>query len=331
MQSLIVELIAGPWAIVPGRLQFVRAALEALASGHGLESTPQARTYAAASATSRRPTGNGAITVLPVYGVLVQRTDARGEAFGLLSLWHFTQMFRAALADDSVDGLLLDIDSPGGSVYGIAELAEEIYRARTRKPIAAIANSLAGSGAYWIASAASEFFVTSGGEVGSIGVVAAHQDVSKSLERAGISTTLIKAGKYKTEGSPFGPLGADARQHMQSRVNEYHRMFVDAVAKYRGITASMVRQGYGQGRVLDAQSAKDEGMVDAVATLDEVVRRLAQRIGRDKMIRVPSRAATLQERARVISALSRPPSTRESRKAAYAAAARHREIDLLAL
>ncbi|PMS19190.1 peptidase S49 [Trinickia dabaoshanensis] len=331
MQPSIAELIAGPWAIVPNRLQFVRAALEASAAGHGLDSTPHARIYGAISARNCRPTGNGAIAVLPLYGVLAQRTDARGEALGFVSLWRFTQAFRAALADDSVGGILLDIDSPGGSVYGVAEVAEEICRARERKPIFAIANSLAAAGAYWLASAASEVYVTSGGEVGSIGIVAAHQNLSRSLERAGISTTLIKAGNYKTESSPFAPLNADARQHIQSRVNEYHRMFVDAVAKHRGVTASMVHQGYGQGRVLDAQTAKHEGMVDGVTTLDEVVRRLAQRIGRDKTIRVPSRAATLQERAWVISALSRPSLTGESRKATYDATARHREIDLLAL
>jgi len=205
MHPSITELIAGPWAIDPGRLLFVHAALEALAAGHGLDSTPHARVYGAISATNRRPTGTaGAIAVLPVYGVLAQRTDARGEALGFVSLWRFTQAFRAALADDAVSGIVLDFDSPGGSVYGAAELAEEVYRARMRKPIAAIANSLAGSGAYWLASAASEVYVTSGGEVGSIGIVAAHQNVSQGLERAGISTTLIKAGKCKPKAARSG-------------------------------------------------------------------------------------------------------------------------------
>lgn len=330
MQPSITELIAGPWAIDPGRLLFVRASLEALPAGHGIEPTPQARICAAASATNRYPTGNGAITVLTLYGVLAQRTDARGEALGFVNLCRFTQAFRATVADGSVGGVLIDIDSPGGSVYGVAELAEEIYRARSCKPIFAIANSLASSGAYWIASAASEFYATPGGEAGGIGIVAAHQDVSKSLERAGISTTLIKAGKYKTEGSPFGALGTDARRHMQSRMDEYYRMFVDAVAKHRRVSASMVRRGYGQGRVLDAQTAKDEGMVDGVATLDEVVRRLAQRIDRDRTVRAPSRAATLQGRERLISALSRPPSGAAPRRTTSAVALR-REIDLLTL
>lgn len=172
--------------------------------------------------------------------------------------------------------------------------------------------------------------MTPGGEVGSIGIVAAHQDVSKGLERAGIETTLVKAGKYKTEGSPLGPLGADAQRHMQSRVNEYFRMLVGAIAKHRGVPESAVRHGYNQGRLLDALAAEAEGMIDGVATLDEVVRRLAQRIGRDQTVRTPSRAAMLQERARPISALSHPPSGAAPRRTTSAVALR-REIGLLTL
>lgn len=307
MQPSIAELIAGPWAIDPGRLQFVRAALEALAAGHGLASMHQARTYAAC-ATIRRPTGNGAIAVLPLYGVLAQRADARGEAFGLLSLWHFTQAFRAALADDTIGGIVIDVDSPGGSVYGVMELAEEIYRSRTRKPIFAIANSLAASGAYWIASAASEFYVTPGGEVGSIGIVAAHQDVSKGLERAGISTTLVKAGKYKTEGSPFGPLGVNAKQHMQSRVNGYYRMFVGAVAKHRNVPESTARSGMGQGRLLDAERSTRESMVDGIATLDDVMLRLSQRVahGRANAAMLPSLGRSPETQHRLLTPKGAP-------------------------
>lgn len=330
MQTSIAELIAGPWAIVPGRLQFARAALEALAAGHGLDSMPQARIYGAISATNRRPTGNGAIAVLPLYGVLAQRTNALGEALGFVSLLRFSQALRAALADDSVGGLVLDIHSPGGSVYGVAELAEEIYRARTRKPIFAVANSLAASGAYWIGSAVTEFYATPGGEAGSIGVVATYQNLGKALEREGIETTLVSAGKFKTEGNPFTPLGTDARQHMQSRVNEYYEHFVAAVAKHRRVTESTVRNGMGQGRLLDAQAAKAEGMVDGVATLDEVARRLAQRICQGEPARSSTRAAQVQGRQRISDAPIRRPSS-GLRRPGGLATVRRREIELLSL
>lgn len=210
MQCAIAKILSTPWAVLPDRLPFIRAAL-ASAARHTPE--PQeapclVRTEATISATRRQPGNTSVIAVLPFYGVAVQRADAVGEAFGLLSLGRFTQAFRTALADHAVGAILIDIDSPGGSAYGVAELADEIYRGRARKPIAAIANSLAASGAYWVASAADEFYVTPpGGEVGSIGVVTAHQDVSKALRTAGVETTLISAGKHKTEGNPFEPLG----------------------------------------------------------------------------------------------------------------------------
>jgi signal peptide peptidase SppA len=234
---------------------------------------------------------NGSIAVLRLYGVLVPRASDFSEQFGLAGVQRFTQDFRAALADDSIGGILIDIDSPGGSVYGVMELADEIYRARGRKPVFAVANSLAASGAYWIASSASEFFVTTGGEIGSIGVTDLHTDVSGALNKAGIRMTLVSAGKYKTEGNSFGPLTGEARAAMQARIDAYYGAFTRAVARNRGVDVATVRDGMGEGRVLSAQVAKAENMVDGVATLDEVVRKLAWQFGQGKQAAPPSRAA----------------------------------------
>lgn len=324
MQHAIAEMLSGPWAILPDRLPFVRAALLDVLGGQ--DAMAQARTHAAANAAARRRQAcNDAIAVLSFYGVAVQRTDAMGESVGLVSVQRFTQAFRTTLADQAVRGIVIDIDSPGGSVYGIGELAEEIYRWRTRKPIFAIANSLAASGAYWIASAASEFYVTPGGEVGSIGVIAAHQDFSKALGEAGVETTLISAGRYKTEGNPFQPLGSDARAATQQRIDGYYRAFVAAVAKHRNVPESAVRHGYGQGRVLDAQAAKDGGMIDGMATLDEVIGKLARRVGQGK-----ATGRSMQAREHRIEASSRRQSS-EPPPAATRTAAHERVIQLLCL
>ncbi|MBF4014828.1 S49 family peptidase [Burkholderia pseudomallei] len=330
MQQDIAEVLSGPWAILPDRLPFVRAALLDVRSG-GQRAIPQARTYAAANdATRRRQASNDAIAVLPFYGIAVQRTDAMGELLGLVSVQRFTQAFRAALADQAVRGIVIDMDSPGGSAYGVAELADEIYRSRARKPIFSVANSLAASGAYWIASAASEFYVTPGGEVGGIGVHDMHRDFSKGLEKAGIETTLIAAGKFKTEGNPFHPLGTNARAAMQKRVDGYYRSFVAAVAKHRNVPESAVRNGMGQGRVFGAERGLRENMVDGFATLDDVVRMLARRIGQGKAAAPSPRATQLHARQRVIEALSRRPSSGPPRTA-MPAAARECVIDMLSL
>lgn len=218
---------------------------------------------------------------------------------------------------------------PEAASTALLRLAAEIYRARARKPVFAIANSLAASGAYWIATAASEFYVTPGGEVGGIGVHDIHTDLSRALENAGISTTLISAGKYKTEGNPFQPLGADARAAMQKRVDGYYRAFVAAVARHRDVPEPAVRNGMGQGRLLGAGSAKHENMVDGIASLNDVACQLARRVG-DKSARPSARSVQSQARQRVIEASShRLP--RDVLGAAGLAAARRREIELLSL
>jgi signal peptide peptidase SppA len=218
-----------------------------------------------------------------------------------MSIQRFTQSFRAALADESVGGILIDIDSPGGSVYGVQELANEIYNARGQKQIFAIANSLAASAAYWIGSAASEFYATPGGEAGSIGVFAAHQDFSKALESEGVKTTLVSAGKYKVEGNPYGPLGDEARAHMQSRIDSYYGAFTRAVAKNRGVDVATVREGMGQGRTFGASDAKAAGMVDDVATFDQVLSRMAKAIGGNSSKKA-NRAAAMQRDIDILNA-----------------------------
>jgi signal peptide peptidase SppA len=193
---------------------------------------------------------------------------------GSTSTQQFSAVLRQMLADDTVGQILIDIDSPGGSVYGVSELAGEIVKARAQKPVIAVANSLAASAAYWIGCSASEFYVTPGGEVGSIGVWQAHFDYSKALEEDGVKPTLISAGKFKVEGNPYVPLDEHAQAFMQSRVDDYYNAFVEAVAVGRGVSISDVRNGMGEGRVLGAEAALAMNMVDGISTFDEVLSKM---------------------------------------------------------
>jgi signal peptide peptidase SppA len=207
------------------------------------------------------------------------------------------------VADDSVGGILIDIDSPGGSVFGVQELANEIYQARSQKPVIAIANSLAASAAYWIGSSASELYVTPGGEVGSIGVFAAHQNRAKALEAQGVETTLISAGKYKVEGSPFGPLSDEAKAFMQTRIDAHYGAFTRDVARNLGTNVDAVRSGMGEGRTLGAQAAKAAGMVTGVMTFDQVLQKMARDISAGKSnARAGSRAAAMRRDIDILSA-----------------------------
>lgn len=280
-QMLIAEFLATPWALMPERLnavtavmarwsQNVQASADVLAAIDADRSVRDARRQAATAVSS------GGIAVLPLYGVVTQRGNMVDDVSGpgSVSTQQFASALRQALADDTVSQILIDIDSPGGSVYGVSELADEITQARSQKPVVAVANSLAASAAYWIGCSASEFYVSPGGEVGSIGVWQAHFDHSQALAAEGVKPTLISAGKFKVEGNPYAPLDDDAQAFMQSRVDDYYASFTKAVARGRGVPIAQVREGMGQGRVLGADAAMAQNMVDGVATFDDVVRKM---------------------------------------------------------
>lgn len=228
-QLLVAEFLATPWALMPERLSALAAVVMRWSGGIAAESENMIRIQAdRVIRESRRQSASaqstGGIAVLPLYGVVTQRGNMVDDVSGpgSTSTQQFCTKLRQLLADDTVGQILIDIDSPGGSVYGVAELADEIQCARSQKRIVAVANSLAASAAYWIGCAASEFYVTPGGEVGSIGVWQAHQDYSQALDEAGVKTTLISAGKFKVEGNPYSPLNDEAQSFMQSRSKVRH-------------------------------------------------------------------------------------------------------------
>jgi len=178
--------------------------------------------------------------------------------------------------DPGIKSILFDIDSPGGSVYGVQELADRIYSMRGRKPMTAVANSLMTSAAYWIGSAADHIAITPGGVLGSIGVYAMHMDYSKANEQEGVKPTYIFAGKHKVEGNFDEPLADEARGRMQAMVDETYDRFVSGVARNRNINAADVLRDYGEGRWFTAAEAKRRGMADSIHTFDDTVRMMAQ-------------------------------------------------------
>ncbi len=272
---LVAEFATMPWALMPERIKAYAQILARREAGvpRAMEDDAGERISAwDARKAQAAKQATGGIAVLPLYGTVVQRANMMTDWCGGTSTQQFTQAFREAMADDTIGAILIDIDSPGGSVYGVAELADEIFKARSQKLIIGYANSLAASAAYWIGAACSEMWVTPGGEVGSIGVWMAHEDWSKAMEEDGIKTTLISAGKYKTEGNPYQPLDPEAQAFMTSRVNDYYAAFTKGVARGRNVGIAAVREGMGQGRVLGADAAKAENMVDGIGTFDEVVK-----------------------------------------------------------
>jgi len=281
---LIRLALEQPWAVTPRMLQVIQGILAERLSGN----LPSADVIAGRiaeerdlhAATARQGGGRvGAIAVLPIYGVLMQRADMMMEMSGGTSTESLSKAFRALMADPSVGTIVLDIDSPGGGVYGVQELAEEIMKARGQKRVVAVANSMAASAAYWLAVVAEEIVVTPGGEVGSIGCYMIHEDWSGAYEQAGVAPTIIQFGENKTMGTDVAPLSEEAREYFQARVDRYGEAFVAGVAKARGVSRATVMKDFGQGKMFGAKDAVALKMADRIGTLEETLVRLAGRAG----------------------------------------------------
>lgn len=275
--NLLNRFAKTPWAILPEKLAEIKQILVAHVAGEEIEAeawTPERQAFEARVAEARAASGNG-IAVLPIFGIISHRMNLMTQMSGGTSIEKFMKEFRAAMADQSIGTIVMDMESPGGTVFGTPEAADEIFAARAQKRIVAVADTYAASGAYWLATAAEEISVMPSGQVGSIGVYTVHDDFSKRLEMEGIKTTYISAGKFKTEGNPDQPLTEEARAAIQAEVDAYYEIFIKAVARGRGVKPSEVRAGFGEGRMVLAKDAIKMGMADRIETFDEALSRLA--------------------------------------------------------
>ena len=269
-------LCSSAWAIQPEYLSSMLADIERLGQGgataeHATEALKAATEIEAARRQQIAASTGGAVVVLPLYGVITQRSNWMSYYFGGTTTESFAMQFRQALADPNVTAIVIDVDSPGGSVAGVDELASEIYSARGKKTIVAISNTLNASAAYYISSQASELWVSPSSLTGSIGVYNTHIDQSKALETYGIKVTLISAGKFKTEGNSYEPFTEEAQAAAQVLVSGYYTAFVKAVARGRGVKMADVTSGFAEGRVVMAAQAVDFNMADKVGTLDGIL------------------------------------------------------------
>jgi signal peptide peptidase SppA len=246
-----------------GRGMDAQTAVDVKASRDALE----ARRAEASSA----PAG---VAVIPVLGVLMPRASMIDESSGISSPESIGRSIDRALADAGVKTIVLDVNSPGGAVAGIPELAAKIRAAREQKQVVAQISYQAASAAYWLASQADEIVVSPSGEVGSIGVYAMRQDLTEAAKKDGVAVTLVSAGKFKVEDNPFVPLSDDARANLQSYVDAAYGDFTNDVAKGRGVSAATARGAkFGEGRMKRATDAVASGMADRVATMDETLAR----------------------------------------------------------
>lgn len=211
------------------------------------------------------------VGVVALEGVIFSRVDL-GRM--VRSPEGFRRDVEQAIADPELDAVVIDVRSPGGATWMLADTHEKLMRLRGQKPVIAVVESIALSAAYWLVSAADEIVVAPGAEVGSIGVWTQHVDMSAMLDAEGVKVSVIQRPNTKAELHPAIPLSDEARAHEQALVDTAYRRFVADVAKGRGVRAGEVESEFSPGRTEEARQAVSLRMADRVGTLEDTVKRL---------------------------------------------------------
>jgi signal peptide peptidase SppA len=230
------------------------------------------------------------VAIIGVSGTLVKKASWLDAASGMQSYESIRADFQDAVRDPRILGILLDVDSPGGEVGGLFDLADEIYNARAEKPCMAISDDDAFSAAYAIASSAQRLFVTRTGGVGSVGVIALHLDQSGFDEKAGRKYTAIYAGARKNDFNPHEALSGSAKDELQSEIDRLYDMFVGTVARNREMKPALVRNT--EAGLYYAEKAISAGFADQVGTFDDALDAVLEAATARKQTRVAASAAT---------------------------------------
>lgn len=236
------------------------------------------------------------VAVIPVHGVLVPRSANLEMCETMTSYEGLRRDIRAAVNDPAIERIALDIDSPGGSVAGAFELADDIRAMAAQKPITGVINFMGYSGGYLIASACSDIVVSRTSGVGSIGVIASHMDRTALNEKLGVKVTTVYAGAHKNDLTPHEPISEQSLKVLTDLVNEGYDMFVSAVADYRSMTATAVRAT--EAGLYRGDAAIKAGLADRLQSPQDAIDGIAHAVATDRAQRSASRisvrAAALQ-------------------------------------
>ena len=263
---MYISELSGAWAISREKFNEIRALCEKKedAARNAFDSFKRGQDFDVV---------NG-VAVLPLTGVLTRGFDLFTVFLGGTSTEMFQRDFLSAVNNPDIKAIILDVDYPGGMVNGTSELANVVFGSRGKKPIIALANGNALSAAYWIASAADKVFISGGtSQVGSIGVVATHVDISEAERMRGIKTTEIASGKFKRIDTQHLPLSEEGKQTIQETVDALFAAFIGEVSSFRNISTKLSEEVTG-GKVFVGLQGMRAGLADGVSSLDALINSL---------------------------------------------------------
>ncbi|MBC6295969.1 signal peptide peptidase SppA [Listeria sp. FSL L7-1517] len=208
--------------------------------------------------------GPSRIAVLSVDGT-IQDTGESSSLFGETGYNHsfFMDQLEQVRFDDSIRGVLLYVNSPGGGVMESAQIRDKILQIKKERsiPVYVSMGSMAASGGYYISAPADKIFASKETLTGSLGVIMQGYDYSELMKKLGISDNTIKSGTHKDIMSPTRPMTDEEKKIMQSMIDDSYNEFVHVVASGRGMSEEQVRK-IADGRIYDGRQAKENGLID---------------------------------------------------------------------
>lgn len=269
MPSPILSVMREPWAIKPDKLELINAVVNRHFSGEKIDISA----FAGNNTTAQKnyEVLNG-VAIIPIFGVIARRANLFSDISGGASAEIFMRDLQTAVNDRSVQSILLHIDSAGGTVQGTEQAMQAVIAAKAVKKVVALADGCMCSAAYWIASAASEIFIADETTMtGSIGVICQHIDQSAADTQAGLKVTSIYAGKYKNTGTPNAALSSEDLSVLQADIDALYSVFVDSVAKNRGVTSAQAQEKMADARVFIGSAGITAGLIDGKKSLNEII------------------------------------------------------------
>ena len=272
---MILDRIKAPWAIRPTTYDLMWGIYERWTRG---EAVPSFEKPVRAQAIEDRADSqyeaiidNDGIATVAIVGPLSKKMNLVTDFSGGTSTQRLEAVVQKLGGMSECKAIIYMIDSPGGEVDGTMALAETLAAVREKKLTYAVVDGQMCSAAMWLGAAAAKqiFAVSRTCDIGSIGVVARHTDMSVRENMAGIKTTLITSGRYKAEPNPYQPLSTDGRAVLQDMVDKILQEFVSDVSTYRGMPKEKIA-AVADGRVWMSVDAQERGLIDGIKKLSEV-------------------------------------------------------------
>lgn len=268
--TLLREAVASDWWLMAEHHEPL------IASFNQFEGTePEAGSWIDEMIAERMPKlamGDDGVGEISVDGPMMRRIPKIGYLFGLVGMNDVQALVEEAMGNDQCRALMLDINSPGGTVAGTPELADAVWACSQRKPTMAHVSGIMGSAAYYVGSQAQMIYASPSANVGSIGVMLAIANRQKMLERFGVKVELMtnEGADYKLVGNPYTDMTDEQRQYLQVRLNKLGENFKAAVRRGRNSVGDDAMRG----QVFLAQDAMQEGLVDAIGNYQEATEAL---------------------------------------------------------